>query len=132
MSGGAGDDSYLFGIGDGRDTINNNDVDSAALDSLRITGIDHDDLWLSRSGNNLLLDVVGTDDRIMIRNWYSDEAAQLDAVYAGGRVLLRDEVDQLVNAMASFDVPTGVGALVPDETHIELEPTLTAVWQLAA
>ena len=132
LSGGAGDDSYLFGIGDGRDTINNNDVDSAALDSLRITGIDHDDLWLSRSGNNLLLDVVGTDDRIMIRNWYSDEAAQLDAVYAGGRVLLRDEVDQLVNAMASFDVPTGVGALVPDETHIELEPTLTAVWQLAA
>jgi hypothetical protein len=77
------------------------------------------------------MNVAGTMDRVRIDNWYKDDAAQLDEIRAGDYVLMRDQVDQLVNAMAAFDVPQGVGVVIPDDVRAELEPTLASVWQLA-
>jgi hypothetical protein len=42
------------------------------------------------------------------------------------------QVDQLVAAMAAFDAPTGVGAIVPEEAQTALEAILAASWQAAA
>jgi hypothetical protein len=93
-------------------------------------GISHEDVWLSRKRDHLVMTLAGTRDRVLIRNWYNDEASELDAVYAGGRVLMYDQVDQLVNAMAAFDVPDGVGEVISQQARAELEPVLAAVWQL--
>lgn len=131
LSGLGGNDSYLFALGDGRDTIKNNDAASGSTDRLDVVGINYDDLWLSRSGNHLLVDVVGSDDRVKVRGWFSSDRQQLDAIYAGDRVLLRNQVGLLVNAMASFDVPTGVGAVIPPDTRLALEPVLANVWEAA-
>ena len=38
--------------------------------------------------------------------------------------LLRDQVDQLVSAMAAFDVPEGVDAIIPGQTALELAPAI--------
>jgi hypothetical protein len=69
---------------------------------------------------------------VLIKNWYGDDGDQLDALYAGDHVLMRDQVDQLVNAMAAFDIPDGVGVIIPQEARTELEPVLTSVWQVAS
>jgi Ca2+-binding RTX toxin-like protein len=132
LSGGAGNDSYLFSAGDGRDVIRNADANPDSLDILRVEDVDHDQLWLSRKRRHLVVNIAGSTDRVLIKNWYGEEKDQLDALYAGDRVLMRDQVDQLVNAMAGFDVPEGVGVIIPQETHTELEPVLTSVWQVAS
>ena len=77
------------------------------------------------------MNVAGTMDRVRIDNWYRSDDAQLDEIRAGDYVLMRDQVDKLVNAMAAFDVPQGVGVVIPDAVRAELEPTLASVWQLA-
>jgi Ca2+-binding RTX toxin-like protein len=129
LSGHTGDDFYVFWRSQGQDTINNDDANSTATDSLWFFGIEHDDLWLYRSGNNLLIDVVGTDDQVAVNGWYARDEDQLDAIYTNGRLMLGNQVDQLVSAMASFDVPVGVGAVIPQVTQMQLESTLSAVWQ---
>lgn len=131
LSGLGGSDSYLFGLGDGRDTIKNNDTVAGSTDRLDVTGISYDDLWLSRSGNNLLVDVVGSDDQVKVKGWFANDRQQLDAIYADDQVLLRNQVELLVSAMASFDVPTGVGVVIPPDTRLALEPVLASVWQAA-
>ncbi|MFT7049247.1 MAG: Ca2+-binding RTX toxin-like protein [Halioglobus sp.] len=131
LSGLGGNDSYLFGLGDGRDTIKNNDSASGSTDRLDVMGINYDDLWLSRSGNHLLVDVVGSNDRVKVKGWFANDRQQLDAIYAGDRVLLRNQVGLLVNAMASFDVPAGVDAVIPPDTLLALEPVLANVWEAA-
>lgn len=101
LTGGSGDDDYLFGVGDGNDAINNDDAASASLDELHISGADYDDLWSSRSGDDLIVDIVGSIDSVQINDWFTNTSDQLDAIYAGDRVLLSNQVDQLVNAMAA-------------------------------
>jgi len=132
LRGAHGSDAYLFGRGDGRDWIGNYTPGSTEFDLLWIYDVAYDDLWLSRSGYDLLIDVVGTTDQVKIASWFFTEDRQLDAIFAQNRVLLRNQVDQLVNAMAGFNVPTGAGAVIPQAVQQTLEPTLAAVWQLAA
>jgi Ca2+-binding RTX toxin-like protein len=127
-----GHDTYLFSAGDGQDVLKNRDSDQSSDDRLLITGLDHDDLWFTSNGKHLFIDVIGSDDQIKIHRWFDSGSAQLDSIQTGNHVLLREQVDQLVSAMASFAVPDGVGAFIPEETRIALEPTLTSVWQSVA
>ncbi|MEZ5573275.1 MAG: hypothetical protein R3E64_14820 [Halioglobus sp.] len=131
LFGEAGDDVYLFQLGAGRDRINNNDGDVMAVDRLWFTDVDYDELWLSRSGSSLLIDVVGTEDQVRINGWFGNDEDQVDIIYARDRALMHNQVDQLVNAMATFDVPSGAGVVIPQVTREALEPTLTSVWQAA-
>ena len=131
LRGGAGSDTYQFSSGDGHDTINNIGADVTEVDSLLFDDVANDELWLSKSGDNLIVDVVGTDDWVKISDWYADDSNQLDTIEASNLLLHRDQVDQLVNAMAAFDVPDGVGAVVPEDVRQQLEPTLTSVWQVS-
>ncbi|MBL4567931.1 MAG: thiamine phosphate synthase [Porticoccus sp.] len=132
LAGGAGSDVYQFSSGDGHDTINNIGASPTETDTLVFGDIANDALWLSRSGDNLIVDVVGTNDWVKITDWYSDTSNQLDTIEASNLQLHRDQVDQLVNAMAVFNVPDGVGAVVSDDVRQQLESTLTAVWQASA
>ncbi len=131
LNGGGGSDSYLFSAGDGQDTLKNWDTDPLSVDSLSFTGIESSELWLSRDGNHLIVDVVGSDDQVKIKNWYKNDDWQLDSIQAGDQVLLRNQVDILVSVMASYDVPVGVGVVIPPDTLSALEPTLVNVWQAA-
>ena len=132
LIGGAGSDTYVFGAGHGRDVIYNADSNPASRDVLQLLDADYDQVWLSRKNKHLVVNLAGTAERVMIKNWYDAPQDQLDAIYAGDFVLMRGEVDQLVSAMATFDVPEGVGVTIPEQARIELEPVLASVWQLAA
>ena len=126
-----GNDTYLFGMGDGATTVSNYDTQATSVDIAHFEELSYEDLWLSRSGNNLQITVIGTDDVVTVNNWYSGDNYQLDQIEAGSSVLLNQQVDQLVEAMASYDVPSGDGAVVPQSTQDELQVVLAESWQTA-
>ncbi|MDE1464081.1 calcium-binding protein [Spartinivicinus poritis] len=130
FTGQTGNDTYQFTAGDGQDTINNTtptpDTDN---DVLKLSGITKDKLWFKKEGDNLAVDVLGSDDQITISDWFAEESAQLDAIETESFVLSRAKVDSLVQAMAAFnDYETADGNMVA-EVHTSLTPTLTAAWQ---
>ncbi|WP_137975166.1 calcium-binding protein [Pseudomonas sp. F(2018)] len=124
-------DTYLFNLGDGVDTIVETSSVAGAVDTLRFgSDIDAEELWLSRSGNDLKLQVVGTDDSVSIKNWYSSTSYQVEQLQvADGRALTASQVQNLVNAMASFGVPAGgEGNLTADQRQ-QLDVVIAANWQ---
>ena len=129
LNGGAGSDTYEFGAGFGADTINNNDTQADSVDVAQFDDVSIEDLWFSRSGNNLQITVAGTDDQVTVNNWYSNTHYQLDSIEAGTSELLNSQVEQLVSAMASYNVPSGAGSVVPQDVKDELQSVITAAWQ---
>ncbi|MDZ7784148.1 MAG: hypothetical protein U5K56_14820 [Halioglobus sp.] len=131
LSGGTGNDTYLFAFEGGSDVISDNQSDDTFTDQVRMADISYDQLWFSRQGEDLVMDLVGSDDRLTFDQWYGSTTAPVDAIVAGEQVLQYNQVDQLVNAMAAFATPEGVGAVIPQDVRQQLEPTLTTVWQAA-
>ena len=132
MQGDGGDDIYLFGRGDGRDYIDNRG-ESASDDVLRFDdGIDADQLWFSRSGNDLLVRIIGTRDRVTIEDWYDGTDNRLDFELSDSRELAAEDVRALVDAMAGFTPPgSGETEFTPAQ-HTALDPVIAASWQAAA
>ncbi|MDH0892906.1 hypothetical protein N5C41_09570 [Pseudomonas sp. GD03985] len=130
LIGGAGSDTYVFAAGDGQDVLNNlsntPDVDS---DVLSIAGIGRENLWLSRQGDDLVIDVTGSEDRITIQDWYADPAQQLDVIQAGSASLYANQVDNLVNAMAAFGAPAGGEINLTSVQRDQVNTVIAANWQ---
>ncbi len=129
LDGGAGSDTYAFEAGFGADTIDNYDTQANSVDVAQFDDVSIEDLWFSRSGNNLQITVAGTDDQVTVNNWYSNTHYQLDSIEAGASELLNNQVEQLVSAMASYNVPSGAGSVVPQDVKDELQSVITAAWQ---
>ena len=66
LIGGYGNDTYLYHKGDGFDTIR----DIGGKDNLKITGLNLSDLRWIKQGNHLLIDIVSSDDGILIENHF--------------------------------------------------------------
>jgi Ca2+-binding RTX toxin-like protein len=127
-----GSDQFRFRAGDGRDTIINKDANRDSLDALSLAAIDFDDIWFSRSDKHLVIDIVGSADQITVNNWYAGHKHRLDLITTGERVLHANQVDSLVNAMATFTAPLGDAAIIPQDTRDALEPVLAMAWEVAA
>jgi Haemolysin-type calcium binding protein related domain len=97
-----------------------------------LSGIVHDQLWFSQTGNDLTIDYIGSNDQITIDDWYLGDAYELDEVHASGQVLLANQVDQLVAAMASFSAgePTSLDDLTTQQQS-DLNTAIAAAWQAA-
>jgi hypothetical protein len=102
---------------------------SSIVDVAQFNDVDYSALWLSRSANDLQINIEGSDDQVSIDNWYAGVSNQLDEIRVGNAVLQNNQVDQLVSAMASFDVPNGVGSVIAANVKEDLQPVLAAAWQ---
>ncbi|BBT17511.1 hypothetical protein WP8S17C03_35600 [Metapseudomonas otitidis] len=126
LIGGYGNDTYLFNLGDGQDVIQDgygNDVLSFEQ------GINSTDLWLQRTGNNLELSVLGSDDKVTISNWYANASNHVETIKtADGKTLLDSQVQNLVNAMAAFAPPTAGNSNLTPEQRAQLEVVIAANW----
>lgn len=142
LTGGWGSDQYIFARDQGQDLIrdyDSRDADTATygqtVDAVQFNGeIAHDQLWFSRNGDNLYVDVIGTGDRdrIIVENWYLAEAYQVEELWSSdGYLLLNDQVEQLVQAMAAFAPPAAGQLTLPDSYRADLDPVLAANWQAA-
>ncbi|MDQ7729495.1 calcium-binding protein, partial [Halomonas sp. SpR8] len=79
LAGGDGADRYVFGAGDGHDTINDISFDDEP-DMLSFENIDLQALRFSRAGDDLSIAVAGGEDSVTVFNWYVDEGYRLDRI----------------------------------------------------
>lgn len=118
LTGGSGYDRFEFNIGDGVDTI----VDaggSGSGESVRFgAGISPAALRVGRQGNDLVLQVADTADRLLLGGWFATGAVPIDRFeFADGTVLnaqqLRSRLgeitngDDVVNGTAGADTLQG-------------------------
>ncbi|MEY8239013.1 MAG: calcium-binding protein, partial [Cycloclasticus sp.] len=93
-------------------------------------GINEEQLWLSQQGDDLQIDVIGSDDQIRIENWYKGEQYRIEEIeLSGGAVLLEHQVEQLVSAMASFNVSSSSDMVLQAAVEDELKPLIAVSWQ---
>ena len=108
LDGGKGGDIYVFNVGDGADTINDYDTTAGNIDTLAI-GVAADQLVFEKSGSDLLISIMGTEDSVTIKKWYSSSAYQVENIQsADGWALSHAQVDLLIQSMASFESTVGV------------------------
>ena len=99
LNGGGQDDTYIFRLGDGQDTINNWDYYNG-ISTVRFgAGITASQLSLARSAYDLVLSIAGTTDSIVFRNWsgYSDAGVVERFVFADDSVLELDRFKTLMS-----------------------------------
>jgi Ca2+-binding RTX toxin-like protein len=128
LIGGKGNDTYLFNRGDGQDVVN--DTDSALFNSdlLKLGGATSKQLWLTKSGKDLSIQILGTQDKVMVQNWYAGSANQVEKITASdGKSLSASKVNALVNAMASFTPPADAASL-PANTPTAVTKLVASSW----
>ena len=131
LYGGAGNDVYCFGRGDGSDTIIENDATPNNQDQVLIqSGVQAEQLWFKRESNNLRVGIIGTDDAVIIKDHYLGASHHIVQFKLNdGKVLMQNQVDKLVEAMAQF-TPVAVGqTTLPTEYQKALAPIIAASWQ---
>ncbi|TAK91636.1 MAG: hypothetical protein EPO09_15905 [Aquabacterium sp.] len=129
LNGGKGNDTYLFSAGDGHDTIVDNDSTWLNSDLLKITAAKSNQLWLSRSGNNLDVSVIGTKDQVTIQDWFLGSSHYVEKITASdGKSLSASKVQGLVNAMASFAPPAQGQTTLPGNTPATITKLIPSSW----
>jgi Ca2+-binding RTX toxin-like protein len=107
LVGGTGNDVYYFGPGAGHDTLNENDATAGNSDLVDVSS-DRLNLVFSYSGSNLLMQLHGTSDTLTVQSWQNGTANQIEVFRAqDGSTLLNAQVNQLIQAMATFSVSHG-------------------------
>jgi hypothetical protein len=129
-------ETYLASSGGGHVTINNaTSSGSAAQGQLDFSsGITKENLWFVQSGNNLNIDIMGTQNQFTIANWFgTNPAASLAEIVDGSGLKLDSAVSQLVQAMATYSAnntgfdPTASGLTsLPADTN--LQSAVGAAW----
>jgi len=90
LDGGAGNDTYLFGTGDGQDSA----IDTQGVNGVQLLGgLTSSQVTLQRSGSDLLILVNGTTDRFTARGWFGNPAAWNQLGLGDGTVFDRAAVD---------------------------------------
>jgi Ca2+-binding RTX toxin-like protein len=131
LMGGSGNDLYNFFRGDGQDTIIDQDPFPGNSDKLLFgTTINPLDLILSRQANDLRISLHGTTDQVTIQNWYGGATNQTETIQAGnGQTLFNTQIDQLIQAMASFSQQTGLTwDQAIDQRPQDVQTVLAANW----
>ena len=131
LVGGTGNDTYLFGRGYGVDTVIENDATAGNSDlALFSASISAEQLWFSHIGNNLEVSIIGTSDRMVMKDWYLGSQYRTEQFKtSNGKMLLDTRVENLVSAMAAFSPPVaGQTTLSPDYEAV-LAPVISVNWQ---
>jgi Ca2+-binding RTX toxin-like protein len=128
LIGGKGNDTYLFNRGDGQDVIVDTDSTLFNSDLLKLGGATSKQLWLTKSGSNLDIKILGTTDKVTVQNWFAGSANQVEKITASdGKSLSASKVNALVNAMASFTPPADAASL-PANTPAAVTKLVASSW----
>lgn len=130
LIGGSGNDTYRFGRGSEFDVIVESDTQTNNTDVLEIgTGVTTEQLWFTRDGDHLNVSIIGTDDKIAIKNHYLGTQYQVEKFKtADGKTLDVNKVDALVAAMANFSTPAAGSNTLPEHYLTALTPVIAANW----
>lgn len=130
LIGGMGNDTYLFNRGDGQDTIIDSDSTWFNADWLKVGDANSSQLWLTRSGNNLDISIIGTTDKVSVQDWFKGGANQVEKITAlgDGKSLTAAKVNALVNAMASFTPAAMASSTLPADTPTNITKLIASSW----
>ena len=93
-------------------------------------GVSERQIWFQRSGDNLKLSLIGTNDKLTLQNWYSNSTYRVRGFDLGnGKTLLENQVDNLVSAMAAFSPPAAGQTSLPANYQATLDPVIAANWK---
>ncbi|MBI5926763.1 MAG: hypothetical protein HY836_14330, partial [Aquabacterium sp.] len=128
LMGEAGNDTYVIAAGDGKDMITNNDA--TGYDTLLLESANESQIWLQRSGDSLLVSVIGTSDGATVSSWFQGTNHQLDEIKVGatGKVLAASKVDALLQAMSSMVPPAAGQTSLPQPYQDKLNSVIAASW----
>ncbi|WP_260417854.1 calcium-binding protein [Pseudomonas cichorii] len=103
LYGGSGNDIYLFQRGGGQDQISDRDWTSGNIDVIKLAqGISPGDIKASRVGDNLELAIIGTSDKITVRDWFYSTDSQIEQVqFVDGTVWDATALKAMVKGVAS-------------------------------
>ena len=128
LIGGKGNDTYLFNRGEGQDVIVDSDSTWFNSDLLKVGGATSKQLWLSKSGSNLDIKILGTTDKVTVQDWFASSNNRVEKITAGdGKSLSASKVNALVNAMASFTPPADATSL-PANTPVAVTKLIASSW----
>ncbi|HVI88508.1 MAG TPA: calcium-binding protein, partial [Dongiaceae bacterium] len=135
LTGNGGYDQYLFNSGYGSLTVVNSTVsNSSASGELDFgSGVTAQNLWFAQSGQDLVVDVLGTNDKVTVKGWFgSNGSAKLSEIKTADGKEIDSGINQLVSAMATYQAnnasfnPTLSGTAMPTDTN--LQNTVAASW----
>ncbi|WP_238879393.1 calcium-binding protein [Achromobacter xylosoxidans] len=131
LIGGAGNDTYLFDLGYGVDRIVENDLTAGNTDTVLFgAGIRVQQLWFSRAGDDLIVAMPGTADRLTVTNWFLGAQYQVEIFQtASGAFLHAAGVSALVDAMAALSPAVPLAALTAEQQSA-LWPAVKTAWGL--
>ncbi len=103
LYGGSGNDTYLFQRGGGQDVIYDRDWTAGNIDTIKLApGIVSTDIKVSRAGNNLELAIIGTSDKITVRDWFYSADSQVEQVqFADGTLWDVAALNAMVKGVAT-------------------------------
>ncbi|WP_280518221.1 cadherin domain-containing protein [Pseudoxanthomonas helianthi] len=115
LLGGSGDDVYVFDANSGADTV----IDADGLkNELVITDADASRIWIARSGNDLVISVIGGSTVITLDNFLLADASatRIYKITTSSGALFLGTATPLIDAMqqASATVPTSMPQAVTD------------------
>lgn len=132
LGGGTGNDTYIMGRGYAADTVIENDATAGNTDVAQfLTGVSADHIWFQKIGNNLETSIIGTSDKLVIKDWYLGSANHVEQFKTtdGAKTLIDSNVQNLVNAMASFAPPAAGQTTLPQTYQDALAGVIAANWQ---
>jgi hypothetical protein len=131
-NGGSGNNTYKASTATGQATIVANESAGTSNELDFTGGITDNQLWFLQSGNDLRIDLVGTQTEVSIKNWFSGGGNQLQEITAGG-LKIDNQISQLVQAMATysannpgFDPTAATVQSLPNDGA--LQTSLAAAW----
>jgi len=133
LVGGTGNDVYRFGPGAGQDTLSENDATAGNSDRVDVSS-DRLNLVFSYSGSNLRMQLHGTSDTLTVQSWQNGTANRIETFRAqDGSTLLHTQINQLIQAMATFSASHGGISWdqAIQEIAGEVQTVLAAHWQSA-
>jgi len=147
LEGGVGSDTYYFRRGDGQDVITDdvrfipnpgapsgfvpNANEPEYQDRIKFgEAIAADQLWFRQDGSSLEISIIGTNDKIEINGWYDSPFNEIEEFeLADGQLLLNENVNTLVQAMAAFSPPAAGQTTLAPNYAADLAPVIAASWQ---
>ncbi len=98
LEGGEGNDTYIFNLGDGHDTISDYSVKENEIDKLVFgNDIDVNKITFTRRENNLII-VIDENNTIKVENWFLEGNYKLEELtFTDGTVLNSDDVENKID-----------------------------------
>ena len=112
-------------LGEGQAVLNN----SGAADTVNLGSISPDQLWFSQSGQNLVVDVLGSPESLTVQGWFNGATNQVDSFSANGLTLSNSGVAHLVQAMAAYPAPSAGQTSYTAQEQQTLIPLVTSSWK---